>query len=153
MCGTLWEPGAGREPVGGNRGAHILGRRCLAPLASLTTVVALGACTSRPAPTPARRAASTVAIASFDFAESDVLAALYGGALRAAGFSVEFHLGAGPRELVAPAVAGGLVDFVPEYAGTALRFLTAASDPRPGDRTGVAATHRQLVAAAADVGM
>jgi osmoprotectant transport system substrate-binding protein len=42
--------------------------------------------------------------------------------LEAAGYEVDRALDLGPRELVAPALVGGLVEFVPEYAGSALRF-------------------------------
>ena len=47
-----------------------------------------------------------VTVASFDFPESRLLAEIYGQALEAAGFDVDLHLGAGPRELVQPALAG-----------------------------------------------
>jgi osmoprotectant transport system substrate-binding protein len=65
-----------------------------------------------------------ITIASFDFPESELLAQLYGQALVAQGFRVVFETGHGPRELVLPALERGLVEFVPEYAGTALQFLS-----------------------------
>jgi len=64
-----------------------------------------------------------ITVASFNFPESRLLAELYGQALRAEGFTVDLELGVGPREIVDPALAKGLVELVPEYAGTAVEFL------------------------------
>jgi osmoprotectant transport system substrate-binding protein len=64
-----------------------------------------------------------ITVASFDFAESRLLAEIYAQALEASGYEVDRALDLGPRELVAPALVGGLVEFVPEYAGSALRFI------------------------------
>jgi osmoprotectant transport system substrate-binding protein len=101
-------------------------------VASLLTL--LGACAG-----PAGFAQQTargdgaITVASFDFAESTLLAQIYGQALEARGFSVKWELGIGPRELVEPALQLHLVELVPEYAGSALDFLTrtnlATSDP------------------------
>jgi osmoprotectant transport system substrate-binding protein len=64
-------------------------------------------------------------VASFNFPESELLAAIYGLAIRHAGIPVRFQLGLGPRELVQPALEQGLADVVPEYLGTALTSLEA----------------------------
>ena len=73
-----------------------------------------------------------ITIASFNFAESEVVAEIYAGALRSAGFDVNHVHGVGPREVVLPALELGLVEVVPEYSGSALSFLggTPTSDPR-----------------------
>jgi osmoprotectant transport system substrate-binding protein len=63
-------------------------------------------------------------VASFSFTESEILAELYSQALEAKGYPTDPVLNAGPRELVQPALAEGLIDVVPEYAGSALAFLT-----------------------------
>jgi osmoprotectant transport system substrate-binding protein len=75
-----------------------------------------------------------VVVASFNFPESELVAAIYGLAIRHAGIPVRLELGLGPRELVQPALEQGLVDVVPEYLGTALTSLRplaglAMSDP------------------------
>jgi osmoprotectant transport system substrate-binding protein len=62
-------------------------------------------------------------VASFNFPESELLAAIYGLAIRHAGIPVRLQLGLGPRELVEPALQQGLADLVPEYLGTALTSL------------------------------
>ena len=79
-----------------------------------------------------------ITIASFDFDESEVTAELYARALRAAGFEVRHVRRVGAREVVLPALEHGLIDVVPEYAGSALEFLGghATADQR--------ATHEAL---------
>lgn len=86
-------------------------------------VVGCDASTEQPA-TPSALDDDAVTIASFDFPESELLAELYGRALERAGLDVESATRIGPRELVQPALASGLVELVPEYAGTALEFLS-----------------------------
>jgi osmoprotectant transport system substrate-binding protein len=71
----------------------------------------------------ARAQGGAVVVASFNFPESELLAAIYGLAIRHAGIPVQLELGLGPRELVQPALEQGLVDVVPEYLGTALTSL------------------------------
>jgi osmoprotectant transport system substrate-binding protein len=76
----------------------------------------------------------TVVVASFNFPESELLAAIYGLAIEHAGIPVRLELDLGPRELVQPALEQGRVDVVPEYLGTALTSLepharVAMADP------------------------
>jgi osmoprotectant transport system substrate-binding protein len=85
-----------------------------------------------------------VTVASFDFAESRLLAEIYAQALERTGVPVRRAFGLGPRELVAPALREGLVDVVPEYAGTAVQFLSAG---RAHPEADVAVTHAALVRA------
>jgi len=75
-----------------------------------------------------------VVVASFNFPESELLAAIYGLAIRHVGIPVRLELDLGPRELVQPALEQDLVDVVPEYLGTGLTSLRppaglAMSDP------------------------
>ena len=71
---------------------------------------------------------------SFDFAESRLLAEMYSQALEAHGYRVDRAFDLGSREFVIPALAAGLIDFVPEYAGTALQFASLGATVAPGDR-------------------
>ena len=64
-----------------------------------------------------------IVVASFNFAESELLAEIYAAALEGAGLDVRRELRLGPRELVAPALVQGHVDLVPEYLGSALPGL------------------------------
>ncbi len=63
-----------------------------------------------------------VTVASFNFPESVLLAEIYAQAMEAAGYRVEREHELGTRELVIPALAGGLVEFVPEYTGSGARL-------------------------------
>lgn len=89
----------------------------------------------------------TITVGSFNFPESEVLAEIYALALEGRGFQVERQLDVGPRELLIPALQRGLVELVPEYAGSLLGFFggTASSDS--------ATTHQRLAVALAPRGL
>jgi osmoprotectant transport system substrate-binding protein len=77
----------------------------------------------------------TITVTSFDFPESEILAEVYGQALRRSGYPVEVVPRLGPREIVQPALEQGRVDLVPGYLGSGLNFLSgqqrvATTDPR-----------------------
>ena len=88
-----------------------------------------------------------VTIGAFNFPESDLLARLYGMALERSGYRVDLRLDLGPRELVDPALQRGLLELVPEYAGSALGFLGGQPSGSP------IGTHDALVAAARSRGL
>jgi osmoprotectant transport system substrate-binding protein len=122
--------------------------------------VTLAACTSSAghassaAGKPVGRPGAVITVGSFDFPESVLLAEIYGQALAAARFPVRILPNLGPRELVDPALMDGLVQLVPEYAGSALEFislgrLSATSDAGAANRAlAGSVTGRGLVAAA-----
>jgi osmoprotectant transport system substrate-binding protein len=108
-------------------------------------VVALAACTassghvSSAAGTLAGRPGMVITVGSFDFPESVLLAEIYGEALAADKIPVRILPNLGPREVVDPALADGLVQLVPEFAGSALEFfslgrLSATSDAAAANR-------------------
>jgi osmoprotectant transport system substrate-binding protein len=72
-----------------------------------------------------------ITVASFDFAESVLLAEVYAQALERAGFDVARAPVTGPREVVLPALETGLLEVIPEYEGSATAFLggTPVADP------------------------
>jgi osmoprotectant transport system substrate-binding protein len=88
-----------------------------------------------------------ITVGSFNFSESVLLAELYAQALEGHGYRVERQLDLGPRELVMPALVRGLVELVPEYAGSALAFFGGS----PG--SGEAETHDHLGTVLADRGI
>jgi osmoprotectant transport system substrate-binding protein len=90
-----------------------------------------------------------ITIASFNFPESETLADVYAIALTRAGYRVELQLNLGARELVDPALERGLVEFVPEYAGTALAFVSGETERAADPST----THERLRAAFAGRGV
>jgi osmoprotectant transport system substrate-binding protein len=70
--------------------------------------------------------------------------------MEANGFRVKRAFDLGPRELVEPALERALVEFVPEYLGTALQFVTQGTAEVSTDG---AATHQKLVEALSDRGV
>jgi osmoprotectant transport system substrate-binding protein len=107
------------------------------PRAVMIMVVALAtvACAGS-AGDPARPNAlddDAITVGSFDFAESVLLAEIYSQALEGAGFTVERAFELGPREFVAPAMSVGLIELVPEYAGSAAAFLHRSEPTDPND--------------------
>lgn len=97
-------------------------------------VVVLSSGASARAANPALRD-GTVTVGAFDFAESELLGELYSQALEGEGLRVERAFGLGPREVVLPALESGLIELVPEYAGTALRFASLGTDSGASDVT------------------
>lgn len=66
-----------------------------------------------------------IAVGSFAFNESVIVAEIYAQALEANGYAVERKLNLGNREVVKPALESGEIDLVPEYVGTLAGFLGA----------------------------
>ena len=111
-------------------------------VAALALVMAIVAgCTPEPAPPPPDPRRPPIVVASFDFPESEILAELYGQALRGRGYPVELVARLGAREVVEPALEQGKVDLVPEYLGTALTFIDDGGLPPSSDPE---ATHARL---------
>jgi osmoprotectant transport system substrate-binding protein len=115
-------------------------------VAIATVVVLLTACGGRGSTTSSGSTLSdeVITVGSFDFAESVVVAEVYSQGLETAGYKVRRAFDLGPREFVGPALSAGLVEFVPEYAGTAAEFYSLARAAPTGD---VATAHAELVRA------
>jgi osmoprotectant transport system substrate-binding protein len=77
---------------------------------------------TNPAPTDTPR--DSIVVASFNFAESELISELYATVLHDHGYHVRRAFNLGPREIVEPALQQGRVDVVPEYLGSALAFVT-----------------------------
>jgi osmoprotectant transport system substrate-binding protein len=127
-------------------------RRRLRPLLAVLAALALlltgcsggersGSATQPTGPAPVR-------VASFDFPESQLLAAIYATALSHQGVPVETFSALGSREVVEPTLQAGLVDLVPEYAGSALSFLSTSTDSQPASPSSSAAENRAALIAA-----
>ena len=115
--------------------------RLLVAIASLVTL--LSSCQRETQGSETRTALGdgAVTIGSFAFPESELLAEIYALALEEEGFRVERLFGVGPRELLQPALGEGLIEFLPEYSGTALQFLSLNESEPTAD---VDATHHAL---------
>lgn len=68
-------------------------------------------------------ATGSVTVGGANFAESEIAAELYAGALEEAGVSVERRLQLGARDAYYPALQSGEIDLMPEFVGTLLTFL------------------------------
>lgn len=89
---------------------------------------------------------TVITVGSFDFPESVLLAEIYGEALAADKFQVRVLPDLGSREVVDPAMTGGLVQLVPEYAGSALEFFSLGRQSATSDAGATATALAKLVA-------
>jgi len=121
-------------------------RRALSWIALGMVCAACGLLAGRGPPSgagPAGQPRALVIVGSFNFPESVLLAHIYGGALAARGFPVRIEPDLGNRELVVPALMRGLIQVVPEYAGSALEFISLGRVHATSD---VTVTNRALSA-------
>jgi osmoprotectant transport system substrate-binding protein len=82
-----------------------------------------------------------IAVGSFAFSESVLLAEIYSQALEAGGYRVDRTPGLGPREFVGPALSVSLIEPLPGYAGST---PTVRSLDRTRPSADVATTHNAL---------
>lgn len=104
------------------------GGRIAAGAVALGLTVALAACSqSDPlAGDGSTGSATTITIGSQGFAESEILAQIYGQVLAANGYTVDYNPGIGAREVFIPALQDGSIDLIPDYAGN----LLYGADPK-----------------------
>lgn len=103
--------------------------------------------------TPSEDRSDGIVVASFDFAESRLLAEIYSQAVEGEGYPVVRQLDLGPRELVMPALRQGFVDVVPEYAGSALDAISNGSETSGADPGAAGDTVADLRAAVRSSGL
>jgi osmoprotectant transport system substrate-binding protein len=115
----------------------------VAAFAVLATVATACGGTSTPGTTASK---GTITVAGFNFAESSILAELYGQALAHNGYTVNYKLLLGTREVVAPAIKSGQIDLYPGYAATDLEYYNSGAGEATGDAVATTAklnTHLQ----------
>jgi glycine betaine/choline ABC-type transport system substrate-binding protein len=66
--------------------------------------------------------AGTITVGALNFPESAIIAQIYGQALKGKGYTINFKLNLGSREVVEPALEKGDIDLFPDYAATELEF-------------------------------
>jgi osmoprotectant transport system substrate-binding protein len=79
--------------------------------------------------------AGTVVVGSNNFAESTLLADIYGEALRAKGVKVTYKHNIGSRETTYGLIKNGSVTVLPEYSGALLAYLDSDATPRTTEET------------------
>ncbi len=101
--------------------------------AALMAAIVVGACggTSNGGSTASPK--GTVTIGGFAFSEGSVLAELYGQALQHDGYTVNFKLNLGSREVVGPAIKAGTIDLYIGYAATDLEYWNNSAGEATGD--------------------
>ncbi len=106
--------------------------RFLSALAALVFVAAAcGSTGGTGATTPSPK--GTLTVAGFNFPESSILAEIYGQALAKDGYTINYKLLLGTREVVAPALESGQIDLYPGYAATDLEFYNKGAGEANGD--------------------
>jgi osmoprotectant transport system substrate-binding protein len=106
-------------------------RSLLLLAAGFALATSLTACTGRNEGSAAELSAGTIRVAAYDFAENQILAAVYAAGIRRAGLPVAVQTGVGTREVVEPALEQGVVDVVVDYLGTALDFVAPGRPAGP----------------------
>lgn len=97
------------------------GKRITAVLVAAGLTASLAACASGdPSGGGGGSSLGTLTVGSQGFAESDILAQLYGQALAANGYDVKYAPSIGSRETFIPALEDGSIDMIPDYAGNLL---------------------------------
>jgi osmoprotectant transport system substrate-binding protein len=97
----------------------------------------------------------SLTIGAFNFSESQILAEVYAGALRAEGYDVSVTQSTN-REVLEPALESGEVQMVPEYLGTITEFLNLklnGTDAAPLASGDVDATYAQAQGLGEKVGI
>ena len=121
------------------------------PVRGLLLAALLAAACATTPPSPSQSSAlhdDAITVASFNFPESVLLAELYAQAIENAGVPVVRYLDLGPREIVMPAIEKGLVEVVPEYAGSALVFVSLGADGGSSDADTTVRALREALATA-----
>ena len=106
--------------------------RFVAALAALVFVATACGSTSGGG-TTASPSKGTLTVAGFNFPESSILAEIYGQALVHDGYTINYKLLLGTREVVAPALESGQIDLYPGYAATDLEFYNKGAGEATGD--------------------
>ncbi len=75
----------------------------------------------------------SITIGSANFAESVLIADIYGDALKAKGVTVTQKPKIGSREVYIPALKDGSIDLIPEYSGTLLAYFDKTSTAASSD--------------------
>ncbi|MFJ6215574.1 ABC transporter substrate-binding protein [Streptomyces sp. NPDC092296] len=89
---------------------------------------------------PDKAAAGEIVVGSNNFAESILLADIYGEALKAKGLKVSYRPNIGTRETTYGFLKNGTLTVLPEFNGALLAYLDPAATPDSADATDAAAT-------------
>jgi osmoprotectant transport system substrate-binding protein len=128
-CGWIGKHTGGKEK--GSMNSKLGFGRWLAAVAALVFVAA--ACGSTGGGATASPSKGTLTVAGQNFAENSILAQIYGQALAHDGYTINYKLNLGTREVIAPALESGQIDLYPGYAATDLEFYNKGAGEANGD--------------------
>lgn len=114
--------------------------RSIVGAAVVATALLISACGTQPAGSPTAK--GTITVGGFNFPESSILANIYGLALKDTGYTVNFKLLLGRREVVEPALERGDIDMYAGYAATDLEFINKGKGEATADAKATAAKLR-----------
>jgi osmoprotectant transport system substrate-binding protein len=135
-CGWIGKHTGGKEK--GSMNSKLgFGRLLAATAAVVFVAAACGSTGGGGNPSPASK--GTLTVAGFNFPESSILAEIYGQALAHDGYTINYKLLLGTREVVAPALESGQLDLYPGYAATDLEFYNKGAGEANGDATATTA--------------
>ncbi|MFG2886715.1 ABC transporter substrate-binding protein [Streptomyces sp. NPDC048297] len=124
------------RPIRRNRGAAVV---ALAAATALLTGCNSSDDNANPL-TDKKASGDTVVVGSNNFAESILLADIYGEALKAKGIKVEYKPNIGSRETTYGLLKNGSVSVLPEYNGALLAYLDPKAAPKTAEATTSAIT-------------
>jgi osmoprotectant transport system substrate-binding protein len=91
------------------------------------------ACGSSGGGSPSTSTKESLTFGGFNFNESTILSDIYGKALEAKGYTVNYKPNLGNREIVEPALESAQIDFYPGYAATELEFINKGKGEASSD--------------------
>ncbi len=121
-------------------------RRGILGAAAVLTAVVLAGCSSPNSLAGSSSSASSstassssstggtaITVGSANFPENVILAYIYGGALKKAGYDVSYKVNIGARAAYIASLEKGDINLVPEYAGSILSYLDKSANAKSGD--------------------
>ncbi len=106
--------------------------RTLGGISAAALALTMAACGSDPTDTSSGSdgdSSKPIVVGSAAFGESEILAEIYAGALKAKGVDATTKLDIGAREVYVKALQAGEIDLVPEYTGNLLTYLDPKRPP------------------------
>lgn len=88
----------------------------------------------------------TIVVASNSFAESTLLADIYGQALAAKGFTIKYQLNVGARAVSYQQISSGAITVMPEYNGALLDYLDTTAKKSAEAQTSTSSVDSELTA-------
>ena len=116
--------------------AAVLSGGLLAGCSSSSSGKATGGSTGGSNPLVQAKPSGTVVVGSNSFAESTLLADIYGQALASKGYTIKYQLNIGARAVTYQQISSGAITVMPEYNGALLNYLDASVVKKASESSG-----------------